>query len=156
LRAAQHRDVRAFGLWWTAASVFGMLIGGEWWPHYVVQLVPVLAWSVTTAYAAAFADARWVRPVFAGSIVSVTMLFVADLPFYMAEPKAISWRLSGSPALIYQDEIGEYVRANTDPSDTIQVAFLARVYYVSADRRAAVPICICTSTATLRQPHSKC
>jgi len=130
------KPVRVFGGLWIITSLIGMRMGHEWWPHYVVQIIPALAWLT----APAFANLKRQRIPVAVALTIIGCFFVAsDLPLYVAEPKAVSWAVFHAPILVRQDEIAAYVEATTRSTDTIQVMMSGPSLYVSAHRRAAVP-----------------
>lgn len=133
------RRVAAFSVLWMASSLIGMRMGGEWWPHYVVQIVPALAWASVPALAASATSGRGRIAVVLSVIVGLLGLAWSAVPLSLAEPQEVSWAMSHAPAVAQQDEIGNYVRSITSEGETIQVAFLAPSLYVASSRRATVP-----------------
>ena len=134
--ASSPKPVRVFGGLWIVTSLIGMRMGREWWPHYVVQIIPALAWLT----APAFADLKRQRLRVAVALTIIGCFFVASvLPLYLADPKAVSWAVFHAPILVRQEEIATYVQATTRPTDTIQVMLLGPSLYAAARRRAAVP-----------------
>jgi hypothetical protein len=110
-------------------------MGGEWWPHYVIQIVPGLAWMAGPA----FVSARTRRRAIAGATLTVALLLAYDAPIGAASPADAARQINQAPAVVYQAAITDYVQSITESSDPIQVVFLAPSVYASAHRRAAVP-----------------
>lgn len=120
---------------WAIGAVAGLAMGGDWWPHYMIQLVPPvslwLAWNIDGIL---HALRRW-RLALATAMVTALVL----LPFTMIAGgrDGLLTALYDHPGYPAQAEVAAYIRAHTDPDDTIYVAFdQASIYYLS-DRKPA-------------------
>jgi len=125
-----------FGAIWLLASCAGMSIGGTWYYHYYMQVIPPLA---IFAGAARFGDG-WRRIAF-GSVLALALVRFAalDAPLWFESPDRISFRVYGRPGYLFNQQIGDLISARTNPSDSIYVAFSEAQLYYLARRRAAVP-----------------
>ena len=127
----------AFGLMWLATSLVGMAMGGFWFEHYFIQLLPPLALLGGAGLA------RWPRDR-SGLLLGVPLLlatwsFAGEVPLWAADPEEISWRIYEKPTYLVSRDVADYVAANTDEDDSIFVAFSqAQVYYL-ARRKASFP-----------------
>ena len=125
---------RAFGLAWIASGLLGMAIGGAWSAHYWTQLIPPLAWMSTAAF-----TRRWTRPLFLAAVLGIGLFARDEGLLWFSDARTLSWILTERPGYLYEDAIAAYLRATTQPGDTIQVAFWEAAIYPLAQRRATVP-----------------
>ncbi|WP_395657135.1 hypothetical protein [Nocardioides sp.] len=86
---------------WEAA---GALLGGSYWPHYLIALVPGLVLLVS-----ATGSGRWLRLAtgYAVACAGLTLVLALAHPLRMASDNAVA----------------DYVRARSGPTDTMAVAF---------------------------------
>ena len=120
---------------WIAAAVLGVFMGGDYWTHYLILVVPpVSLWLALSLDAIALALIGWRRGL-------AMFMFVAllVLPYAVAVDgtAGIYERLYRHPGYPAQAEVARYVREHTEPNQTIYVAFdQASIYYL-ADRKPA-------------------
>jgi hypothetical protein len=146
--AASNPRRRWFLLAFLAGSVAGAALGGSWFWHYYVGVLPaasvlagagaVAAWRLSDAYPGRTvgSGARW--PAWAAVpvlLAAVSVVFNARV--VGATPEETSWRLYRRPAYLAGEEIAAYVRERTDEDDTIYVAFAQADLYYLAERRSA-------------------
>lgn len=120
---------------WTIGAVAGIAMGGDWWPHYMIQLVPPVAlWLAWNIDGFVHALRHW-RRALATAMVATLLL----LPFAMIAGgrDGLLTALYDHPGYPAQAEVAAYIRAHTSPDETIYVAFdQASIYYLS-DRKPA-------------------
>lgn len=124
---------------WLATSVGGMALGGGWFLHYYVQLVPPLA-------VAAVLGARWLwrwpdgyavaaLQGLAGATACVWLLVAAPAFVQPANPASLP---EYEPVMAAAGAVAEYLRSNTAPDERIYVAYdHADIYYLARRRPAA-------------------
>jgi hypothetical protein len=105
LRAAPERLV--IGVW-LAGGLFGVFAGGSYWPHYLIQLIPVMA--ILAALGLITRTARYRRVV----LTAVAVLTIGGL--------GVGSAIAGS---YHRDDvaIADYVREHASPGDTINVLY---------------------------------
>jgi hypothetical protein len=120
---------------WTIGAVLGIAMGGDWWSHYMIQVVPPLAlwiaWNFDGIY---HAMRHWRR-----ALLVTMMTILVFLPFgvIVDGTDGMLDTLYGHPGYPAQDKVAAYIRERTEPGDTIYVAFdQAAIYYLS-DRKPA-------------------
>jgi len=121
---------------WILGALLGAAIGGDWWAHYLIQVVaPMsiwLGWSIALTLPSLRRRGRW----FYG--ISITVLLV--VPFWVlihGSPTDMARAMFSHPGYAAQDKVAAYLRDHSEPSDTIYVAFdQASIYYI-ADRPPA-------------------
>ncbi|MGI8661151.1 MAG: hypothetical protein ACR2LH_09005 [Thermoleophilaceae bacterium] len=107
---------------WLAGGLAGVLAGGSYWPHYLIQLVPVTA--VATGVALAKAPRRLVQTTLAALLV----LAIGGAGVSMALDPERSFQAS-------ERSVGVYVRDHAERGDTVQVLYArANVVYFSGLR----------------------
>ena len=128
---------RGFALLWLAASLVGMSLGGRWYWHYYLQLIPPLAFLAAATLSRPFVSSRLVW----GGVVSVAVIIslAGQLPFWLRTPQEVSWELYHRPGYLVNNQIAEYVASRTEQEDSIYVAFEGPEIYYLAARRNAVP-----------------
>jgi 4-amino-4-deoxy-L-arabinose transferase-like glycosyltransferase len=121
---------------WLIGSLCGAAIGGDWWSHYLIQVVAPLsiwlAWTITLIWPGM---ARMARGALSTAIV-ILLLY----PFWVlayGSPEDMARAMFSHPGYPAQEEVARYIRENTEPGTTIYVAFdQASIYYL-ADRPPA-------------------
>ena len=119
---------------WLAAAFVGVNLGGSYWPHYFVQLLPPL---VLLAAAAAGVPSRRRRWALAGVVVLPTLAWLAALV-----PLSPGRRADVIPydALAARDDrIASVIRASTTPADRIYVLESEAYLYFAAQRESPYP-----------------
>lgn len=118
---------------WMIGAGLGIAMGGDWWRHYMIQAVPPLSlWLAWNLDAIIHALRRWRR-----ALATVLITTLVLLPFTMIAggPDGLLTALYNHPGYPAQAEVAAYIRAHTEPDDTIYVAFdQASIYYLS-DRK---------------------
>ena len=127
---------RVFFVLWLLSSMAGIAIGGNWWPHYFMQLMPPLAivagaglsrlWSSTVAR-------RWV-----GLALVIAALFV-PAQLAAAGPQQGSWSFWRREGYLVAEDVASYIRARTTEADEIYVAFTHADVQHLARRRSSSP-----------------
>jgi 4-amino-4-deoxy-L-arabinose transferase-like glycosyltransferase len=120
---------------WSIGAIAGIAMGGDWWPHYLIQIVPPLAlWLAWNLESIARALRSWRRALF---IAIATGLLLLPYAIIIDGPEGMVARLYGHPGYPAQAEVARYIQDHTHPDDTIYVAFdQAAIYYLS-DRKPA-------------------
>jgi 4-amino-4-deoxy-L-arabinose transferase-like glycosyltransferase len=121
---------------WIVGAIVGASIGGDWWPHYLTQLVAPLsvwiAWTLVDLWPGLRRNGRCLAAI--GTIVALLFpyqLITAGGPTEMADA------MFAHPGYPAQDAVAAYLREHTEPGTTIYVAFdQASIYYL-ADRPPA-------------------
>jgi 4-amino-4-deoxy-L-arabinose transferase-like glycosyltransferase len=122
-------------LLWVIGSVMGLAMGGDWWSHYMIQIVPPLSlWIAWNVDGIVHALSTWRR-----GLIATMMIILTILPYgvIVDGTGGMLTELYGHPGYPAQAEVARYIRENSDPDDTIYVAFdQAAIYYLS-DRKPA-------------------
>lgn len=120
---------------WIVAAVIGIFMGGDYWTHYLILLAPpVSLWLARNIEGITRALAGW-RKALAMAMFSILLI----LPYAVAldGTDGIYERLYRHPGYPAQAAVARYIRENTEPNQTIYVAFdQASIYYL-ADRKPA-------------------
>lgn len=93
---------------WAVGGLAGVLLGGSYWPHYLIQLVPVA--SVIAASALAAPDRVGAK----ATAALLGALALAGLAVGVG---------TGQSAANESRAVGEYIRARSEPGDTIYVRY---------------------------------
>lgn len=120
---------------WAIGGLLGMAMGGDWWPHYVIQIVPPiafwLAWNTDGLLQAMRGWRKW---------LSMAMLaYTLTMPYAVVfgGAQVILEQIYHHPGYPAQAEVAQYIRDHSSPDDTIYVAFdQASIYYLSGRRPA--------------------
>lgn len=134
-RVRRHRPIMLILAGWLAGGVVGVNLGGSYWPHYWVQLLPPLA------VAAAVAVTRISRPALRTGLVGVLLLpqvlwLAALIP---ASPQQRRQAVPYAEAARRDARIAAAIRAATGPDDRIFVLVSQADLYFLADRRTDYP-----------------
>ena len=122
---------------WALGCVAGIAMGGDWWPHYLMQLAaPAAIWVARTGDSTVgMLAGRAARRALTLAIVALLVSPFALLA--RGSIDAMTETLYGHPVYLAQDDVAAYIRDHTTPDDTIYVAFdQAGIYYLS-DRKPA-------------------
>lgn len=121
---------------WLLASLAGVAVGGDWWPHYLIQVAaPFAIWLAGLLVGA------WARLATAQRRGLATLAIVALLSPYGVAARgsadAISLAVFGQPNYPSQDEVAAYLRQHAPADATIFVGYDNPAIYYLADRPAA-------------------
>lgn len=121
---------------WLVGATLGAAIGGDWWAHYLIQLVaPLSIWLGWTMVLTWPTLRRYWNLAYAAT---ATILLLA--PFWVlihGSPTAMAEAMFSHPGYPAQEHVAAYLHDHTEPGDTIYVAFdQASIYYL-ADRPPA-------------------
>jgi hypothetical protein len=117
-------------------SLFGAAIGGDWWAHYLIQVVAPLSiwmgWTITIIWPGI--------PRMARGTLSTAIIILLFFPFWVlvyGSPAEMARGMFSHPGYPAQEAVARFIRDNSEPGTTIYVAFdQASVYYL-ADRPPA-------------------
>jgi Dolichyl-phosphate-mannose-protein mannosyltransferase len=137
LAAIGWRSAPALARLWLGTALIGVLGGGNFHPHYYVQLVPPLAVLGAVGIRALWYSA-W-RPALAAGLAGAAATLALALPVAFASPATQARTIwPYDPHLVHDLALARYVRAHTLPGDRILALWAdADLYYLS-DRRPAV------------------
>ncbi|MEJ7902384.1 MAG: hypothetical protein WKF63_11095, partial [Thermomicrobiales bacterium] len=111
-------------------------IGGDWWSHYLIQVIaPLSIWIGWTIVLIWPTIANPARVVLAAATVG---LLVA--PFWVlvhGSPANMTEAMFSHPGYPAQNQVAAYLREHTEPGTTIYVAFDQASLYYLADRPPA-------------------
>lgn len=120
---------------WALGALAGIAMGGDWWTHYIIQVVPPLAlWLAWNMSVIIRTLRHWRRWLF--TAMTVGLLLLPFMVVFRGEQEILNgpYEHPGYPA---QAEVARYIQENSEPGDTIYVAFdQASIYYLS-DRQPA-------------------
>jgi len=122
---------------WTATSLIGVAMGGEWIGHYYVQLLPPLAVLAGAGVATLFRPQRLLVPSL--SLVALIVSISLIAPRYWMPPDDGAWQVYHRPGIQVAARVADYIHARTSDSDTMYVAYYQANIYHQARRKAAVP-----------------
>lgn len=118
---------------WVVAAALGVLGGGNFHPHYYVQLVPPLA--VLAAFGLERLGAR--GAVIACAAVVVALVVVAA-PLWLESPREQAREIwPHDPHLLHDRAVADYVHAHARAREKVYVVWAAADVYYLADRRPA-------------------
>lgn len=120
---------------WMAAATAGIFMGGDYWTHYLILLVPpVSLWLARAIDGILHALVGWRQYL---TVALFSLLLILPYGVAMDGTDGIYERLYRHPGYPAQNEVARYIRENTTPNQTIYVAFdQASIYYLS-DRNPA-------------------
>ena len=108
----KRRSLRIALVVMLAYGVAAMLLGGNWWRHYLLQLVPVLAMGTALATKR---SARRLRTHYAATYVVAASVVTAIVGAAMVVTETIG---------VNSDEVvADYLRAASQPMDSVVVAY---------------------------------
>ncbi len=121
---------------WMIGSLAGASIGGDWWSHYLIQVVAPL--SIWMGWTIALVWPTLARP--ARSVLATATVGLLVAPFWVlvhGSPANMAEAMFSHPGYPAQDQVAAYLRERTEPGTPIYVAFdQASIYYL-ADRPPA-------------------
>ncbi len=126
------------GVFWLATAGTGIAMGGWWRWHYMIQAVAPLS------FIGGLGLSRWqhvrTRGLWCAALgVAAFFYLLRDGAMMAMPPKAASWALYRRAGYLVQEEVAEYIKRHSEPTESIYVAFAEAELYFLSDRRAAVP-----------------
>jgi hypothetical protein len=137
LAAVGWRSAPLLARLWLGAAVVGVLGGGNFHPHYYLQLVPPLA--VLGAVGARTLWYAWPRPALAAGLAGAAATLLFALPVALAQPAVQARTIwPHDPHLVHDHALARYVRAHTHARQRVLALWADADLYYLADRRPAV------------------
>jgi 4-amino-4-deoxy-L-arabinose transferase-like glycosyltransferase len=138
LAAAGWRRSPLLARLWLVAALVGLLGGGNFHPHYYLQLAPPLSLLAGIGVRRLLVRPRRVLAAACATAAAVTVALTAPLWFASgsAQARAI-W--PHDPHLAQDGQLAAYVRTHTQPAQSILVVWAAADIYALADRPPAEP-----------------
>jgi hypothetical protein len=122
---------------WLGAAAIGVLGGGNFHPHYYLQLVPPLSLLAAVGVRTLWLSAP--RPAIAAAAAAAVATLVLALPVAWASPRQQAETIwPRDPHLVHDAVLARYVRAHTRPSQRVLAVWADADLYYLADRRPAV------------------
>jgi hypothetical protein len=122
---------------WLGAAVLGAIAGGNFHPHYYLQLVPPLSLLAAVGVRTLWLSAP--RPAIAVAGAAGAATFVLAMPVAWATPSEQAKTIwPADPHLVHDAALARYVRAHTLPSQRVLAVWADADLYYLADRRPAV------------------
>jgi hypothetical protein len=138
--AHKKSSFRWFGLFWIGTSLLGMAMGGNWFQHYYVQMIPPLAVMGGIGVLCLKEVKADSRAVWGGlALIGIAIFLVFQAKYWFMNPRLISLEMYHRPAYLVSQDVGDYIKNNTKKDDRIYVAFGQADIYYHARRKAAVP-----------------
>jgi 4-amino-4-deoxy-L-arabinose transferase-like glycosyltransferase len=132
--------VRKFGLIWIGTTMIGMGLGGNWFGHYYIQIIPplaILAGIGASDLIQGKTNGRMIWAILAS--MGLCFFFVLQAKYWLMNPDQISLNIYNRPAYLVSEKAGKYISNHTQSNDLIYVAFGQAELYYYAQRKAAVP-----------------
>jgi hypothetical protein len=138
LAAVGWRQAPLLARLWFAAALVGVLGGGNFHPHYYIQLVPPL--SLLAAVGLRYIWGTRNRPAFSAAAAGAAATMALALPAAWASPGSQAREIwPRDPHLVHDAALARYIRVHTRPHERILVVWAnANIYYL-ADRPPATP-----------------
>ncbi len=139
---------------WAATASLGVALGGNWWEHYFLQVIPpltVMVAVVVDAAAVAVRDStlvplRFLRrvpsfnaAVLAGTVASIAAAGALVAPWAVMDPVEGSSRLYDMTGYQRNEEIAEYLAARTGPDDEIFIGLSHASLVYLTGRKSSTP-----------------
>jgi hypothetical protein len=137
LAAAGWRRSPLLARIWLGAAVLGVLGGGNFHPHYYLQLVPPLSLLAAEGVRTLWLSAP--RPAIAVAGVAAAATLALAMPVALATPNRQAETIWPRDShLIHDAVLARYVRAHTRPRQRVLAVWADADLYYLADRRPAV------------------
>jgi 4-amino-4-deoxy-L-arabinose transferase-like glycosyltransferase len=138
LAAIGWRSAPLLARLWLAAALVGVLGGGNFHPHYYIQLATPLAVLAGVGLGRLLSEPR--RVVWGACIVAAVPSIAITAPLWFASDSTQGrWIWRGDPHLLKAEPVADYVRAHTEPSQRVYVLWAAAEVYYLSDRPPAFP-----------------
>ncbi len=136
--AKASRTPRLFLLCWLFSSLAGVAMGGRWYQHYFIQLLPALSACAGIGLVYLWRTGKLrIRCESLALVLSCFLLF--EGPLFLQEPSQGMWTLYRRPGYQMSHDVASYIRTHTRDDETIYVAFAQANIYYEARRRSAYP-----------------
>jgi hypothetical protein len=130
-----ERSARRVLAVWFLAGLVAVNLGGSYWPHYYMQLLPVLV--VLAGAVVAAIRSRAVAALVVGALVGPTVWWLGALVPMSADRRAETIPYD---ALAQRDDrIADVIRSSTAPTDRIYVLESEAYIYFAAQRQSSYP-----------------
>jgi len=137
LAAAGWRRSPLLARIWLGAAVLGAVGGGNFHPHYYLQLVPPLSLLAAVGVRTLWLSAP--RPALAAAGAAAAATLALTMPVAWATPTEQAETIWPSdPHLLHDAVLARYVRAHTHPREQVLAVWADADLYYLADRRPAV------------------
>jgi hypothetical protein len=137
LAAAGWRRSPLLARIWVGAAMLGVLGGGNFHPHYYVQLVPPLSLLAAVGVRTLWLSAP--RPTIAAAGAAATATLAVAIPVAWATPAQQAETIwPADPHLVHDAVLARYVRAHTRPQQRVLAVWADADLYYLANRRPAV------------------
>jgi hypothetical protein len=137
LAAAGWRRSPLLARIWLGAAVLGVLGGGNFHPHYYLQLVPPLSLLAAVGVRTLWLSAP--RPAVAAAGAAAAVTLAVAMPVAWATPRQQAETIWPSdPHLIHDGVLARYVHAHTGPRQRVLAIWADADLYYLADRQPAV------------------
>ena len=137
LAAAGWRRSPLLARIWLGAAMLGVLGGGNFHPHYYLQLVPPLSMLAAVGVRTLWLSAP--RPAIAAAAAAAAATLAVAIPVAWATPARQAQTIWPSdPHLVHDAALARYVRAHTGPRQRVLAVWADADLYYLADRRPAV------------------
>jgi hypothetical protein len=121
---------------WLGAAVLGAIGGGNFHPHYYLQLVPPLSLLAAVGVRTLWLSAP--RPAIATAGAAAAATLALTIPVAWATPTEQAQAIwPADPHLVHDAVLARYVRAHTRPRERILAVWADADLYYLADRRPA-------------------
>jgi hypothetical protein len=122
---------------WMGAAILGAIGGGNFHPHYYLQLVPPLSLLAAVGVRTLWLSAP--RPAIAAAAAGTAATLALTIPVAWATPTEQAETIwPADPHLVHDAVLARYVRAHTRPRERILAVWADADLYYLADRRPAV------------------
>jgi 4-amino-4-deoxy-L-arabinose transferase-like glycosyltransferase len=122
---------------WGAFSLSGFAIGGLFHPHYFVGLIAPFSALAALGVQRLVRD-RGVRVAALACAALLAVPAIAAWPVLSASsPSQVSWRTSHDGRILSDRSVGAWLRARTQPGETIYAMYAEASLYFAADRPPA-------------------
>ena len=118
-----------------AGALAGSALGGYWYWHYFIGVLPPLAVIAGQALTALGRRRRAAAPFALAATTAVALL--VNLRLVGPSPEQTSWLVYGDRSYLAGDAIAAYLRERTGPAERIYVAFAQPAIYYLSGRRSA-------------------
>jgi 4-amino-4-deoxy-L-arabinose transferase-like glycosyltransferase len=133
---------------WLGAALVGFAGGGNFHPHYYIQLAVPLSILAAAGVRRLLEERRRVATALAGAAAVATVALTVPLWFAGGDEQArVVWPKDRH--LMHSAAVASYVRAHTRPSERVWVVWAGAELYYLADRRPMLPYMWYRNVATI-------